>query len=50
MNNKEISSRIELLAKDKTTFIKYVDFYHSKEIFFGPSVYFYRKVFDLVSN
>lgn len=50
MNKRRVTERIDLLTRDKESFKKHVDFYYSKEIFFGPSVYFHNKVINLVRN
>lgn len=48
MNKSRVAERIHLLSNDKESFKKYLDFYYSTGIFFGPSVYFHNKVIDLV--
>lgn len=50
MNKRRVTERINLLSRDKDSFKKYVDFYYSNEIFFGPSVYFHNKVINLIRN
>jgi len=50
VNKTKAFERINLLSKDMNSFRKYVDFYYSNEIFFGPSVYFHNKVINLVRN
>jgi len=50
VNKTRVTERMNLLSKDKNSFRKYVDFYYSNEIFFGPSVYFHNKVINLVRN
>lgn len=50
MNKRRVTERIHLLSRDKESFKKFVAFYHSREIFFGPSVYFYVKVINLLRD
>jgi len=50
VNKRRVTERIHLLSRDKESFKKYVEFYYSNEIFFGPSVYFHNKVISLVRN
>jgi len=50
VNKRRVTERINLLSRDKNLFKKYVDFYYSNEIFFGPSVYFHNRVINLVRN
>jgi hypothetical protein len=44
----EREKRISKLTQDRETFFSYVDRFYKKRVFSGPSVYFHRKVIQLI--
>lgn len=48
MNRKYVKFRIESLSENINVFNRYLENYYLNEVFFGPSVYFYRKVIEMV--
>jgi len=48
MNRKYVTNRIEAISKNIGAFNGYLEKYYLNEAFFGPSVYFYRKVIEKV--
>lgn len=48
MNKARIAERIELLSRDKEAFKGYVNFFYQNEAFIGPSIYFHKRVINLV--
>ena len=50
MNKAKVSERILMLSESKETFKRCLDSYYQNEIFFGPSVYFHRKVINSIRD
>jgi|GEM_PF-1411855 len=48
MNRKYVMNRIESISKNIDAFNGYLENYYLNEAFFGPSVYFYRKIIEMV--
>jgi len=48
MNRKYVKNRIESISENISVFNDHLENYYSNEAFFGPSVYFYRKVIAMV--
>jgi hypothetical protein len=48
MNRARIAERIDLLSRDKKAFKYYLDFFYQNETFIGPSIYFHKRVINLI--
>jgi len=49
-NSRIIIERINDLAKSKDIFNSHVDEFYNKELYTGPSIYFHKKVIEMINN